>query len=117
MSETQTVLLAFHGLFAGAFILGFVFPLATAGAEEREARSKEIKESGDAITYLGPLLDIWLIFQDSIPIFWMISAIFNAPDNARAAKLKWKEESSIRMCFWVALVLGLTLPLHLLPFS
>ncbi len=88
-----------------------------AGAEEREARSKEIKDSHDAIRHLGPLLDLWLILQDTVPVFWLIELVFNTPDNARAAKQKWKEESSIRTSFWMALVLAITLPLHLLPFD
>ena len=116
MSEIQTVILAFHGLFAGAFVLGFFLPLAMAGSEERDARSKEIKESDDAIRYLGPSLDLWLLLQDTIPIFWLIELISNAPDNVRAAKVKWKEESSVRLSFWIAILLVAVLPLHLLPF-
>lgn len=115
MSNPQTALLAMHGLFAGAFILGFFFPLAFAGSEERELRTKEMKETNSRWSCLGPLLDLWLILEDAIPIFWLVQMIFNSPGNARAARNKWRAESSIRMCFWVALILTAALPLHLLP--
>lgn len=112
MSETHIALFAIHAVFAGSFILAFSFPLAIAGAEERCERLENLKKSRDALDALGPLLDIWLIMEDVIPVFWILRLLRNAPDDTRAAIKKWREEPAIRLCFWIALVLTLTLPVY-----
>lgn len=114
MNDLQTAFFAIHAVFTGAFLLAFALPLAMAGAEERAEKSKTRKPSGGVLDSLGPLFDLWLILQDSIPVFWILRMVRDAPDDARAARRKWKEESSIRMCFWFAVVLIATLPGYLM---
>ena len=112
MTEIHQALLAFHAVFAFAFTLAFALPLAIAGAEERAERAARMRKPESILDTIGPLVDIWLLLEDSIPVFWLCRVIRDAPGDARAARKKWKEESSIRLCFWISLILLFPLPLY-----
>lgn len=112
MTEVQQAFLAFHAVFAFAFTLAFALPLAIAGAEERTERAERMRRPESILDSIGPLVDLWLLLEDSIPVFWLFRVIRDAPEDARAARKKWKEESSIRLCFWISLVLVFTFPLY-----
>lgn len=107
--------MVFHAIFAFAFTLAFALPLAIAGAEERAERAERaerMRKPEGILDTIGPLFDIWLLLEDSIPVFWLFRVIRDAPDDAGAARRKWKEESSIRLCFWISIVLIVTFPLY-----
>jgi hypothetical protein len=71
-----------------------------------------LKSKGGVFEILGPLLDIWLLLQDALPVFWLIHLALNAPADVQAAKMKWCEEPSVRLCFWISLMCVLTLPIY-----
>lgn len=112
MTEVHHALLAFHAIFTFAFTLAFAIPLAVAGAAERATRAEQMRKPKGIWDTMGPLLDTLLLLEDSIPVFWLFRAIRDAPENARAAQKKWKEESSIRLCFWISIGLVFTFPLY-----
>jgi hypothetical protein len=105
--------LSMHGLFTIAFVAGFAVPLAAAGAEARIERAAHMKERGSALELVGPIIDLWLLIQDAIPVFWLFRLVSEAPDDVRAAKKHWREESMVRWCFWISVILLATLPLYL----
>ena len=114
MIETATALLATQLLFTAAFTLAFALPLAISGAEERAARAEKRKLAPGPLDLIGPLIDLWLILEDSVPVFWIFRLLVNAPEDTRAAKRKWKEEPTIRICFYISATLIATLPLYFL---
>lgn len=115
MPDILIALAALHGILAAAFVAAFTIPLAAAGAETRAERARAMRGRLDRLELIGGLLDLALILGDAIPVFWIFSFARQAPDDVRAARLKWREEESIRWCFWTASVLLATLPLYFLP--
>jgi len=98
--------------------MGFAFPLAIAGSEKRAERAEEIKRRLVTANILGPIVDAWLILEDSIPFFWLFQFAWSArtelPEDVKEAKQRWNDEPSIRLFFWISVVLIATLPLYLL---
>ncbi|MFH1499231.1 MAG: hypothetical protein ABII82_15560 [Verrucomicrobiota bacterium] len=115
VNNVAMALLAMHILCLFATCTAFALPLAMAGSEARLQRVEVMKRyGGSALENWGPIMDIWLWLADAIPVFWLISLIKGAPEDVKAAKEKWREESSIRLFFWLSLVLLLCLPMHFL---
>jgi len=111
---------AMHCIFAFAACMGFAFPLAIAGSEKRAERAEEIKQRLVTADILGSIADLWLILEDAIPIFRLFQFAWNAktelPEDIKEAKQRWNEEPSIRLFFWISVVLISMLPLYLLKF-
>lgn len=115
MTDTATALFALHAVFLFATCLGFTLPLAIAGAEQRAERMERRKNLPPSpADLLAPLLDLWLLLEDAIPVFWLLARLRNTPDDVKAARQKWREESSIRWMFWISAVTAAALPLHFL---
>ncbi len=100
----------------GAFALGFFLPLAMAGFSERQQRTSENRSqpSVDPLNLRWGAVDLLLIASDAIPLFWLWRFCRHAPDDSRAAAKMWRQEPSIRLCFYLAISLLLTLPLYFL---
>jgi hypothetical protein len=109
-------LFAMHCIFAFATCLGFAMPLAVAGSEKRAERAEEIKRRVTALDVFGPLVDVWLLLEDAIPVFWIFQFARNAkremPEDIREAKNRWREEPSIRLFFWISVVLFASIPIY-----
>ncbi len=112
MTDLRIALVSMHVLSAGAFLFAAALPLAAAGAEDRAERLEKMKTPEASWSALGTLLDLWLILEDSIPVFWLFHVIRNAPGDVSAARKRWREESSIRLCFWLATALVVTFPVY-----
>ena len=122
---------AMHCIFAFAACMGFAFPLAIAGSEKRAERAEEIKQRLVTANILGTIADLWLILIDAIPIFWLFHFAWNAKtelpedikeakqrwnEDIKEAKQRWNEEPSIRLFFWISVILISMLPLYLLKY-
>ena len=120
MNNALMGIFAMHCIFAFATCMGFAFPLAIAGSEKRAERAEDIKRRLVTANILGPIVDAWLILEDAIPIFWLFQCAWYArtelPEDIKEAKQRWNEEPSIRLFFWISVILIATLPLYLLNF-
>ena len=105
-------LLAMHAIFAFGTCLGFMLPLAFAGSERRSERADDLRRRNSSLYTFGSILDLWLILEDSIPVFWLLHAAADAPEDIKEAKKRWSEEPSIRLFFWITLILFATIPLY-----
>lgn len=112
MSPIVFALAAFHAILLVAFAAAFMIPLASAGTEERAERGRSLRSRHVFFDVFGPLLDLVLPLVDSIPVFWLLRVIADTPDDVRAARQRWREEPTVRLCFWVALALSVTLPVY-----
>lgn len=101
MNEILIIALCFSGVFTFAFGLAWFLPLFATGMEER---SKEIKEE----SIFKGLVDILLVLGDMIPIFLLFDMFKQAPEGYSAAKRKWREERTIRSCFCIFCLLGIS---------
>ena len=90
MEPVQTILLSFSGVLTFAFGLAWLLPLVTAGQEQRTA------SKGEVVT---TLLDVVMLLFDYIPVFWIFRAVPASPLAYRAARLEWKNNSSLRISF------------------
>lgn len=101
MNEILIVLLCFSGIFTFAFGLAWALPLFTAGMEER---NKEVELKPRTRDFA----DILLVLNDMLPVFLIFDIFRQAPEDYSAAKRKWKEDSMVRVSFWIFLSSGIT---------
>ena len=98
MSETVfIVILTFSGIFTFAFGLAWFLPLVAA----RTDYGKQVPTKADMLMSGADLL---LVLLDCIPFFWFFRALPEIPDACTEVRKRWREEASIRSCFYTWLV-------------
>lgn len=100
MQETATIILAFSGIFTFAFGMAWLFPLVAAHSKHPKPPTRS--------DWLFGGMDLVLCLMDCIPVFWLIRAIPEAPSAYAEARRKWREEKSIRLCFYLFIISAAT---------
>lgn len=97
MEAIFTPAVALLGIFVFAFGAAWFIPLVTANAE----RMREQEGANEPIHAATLFLDSLLILCDSIPVFWILRVFHSNKGATSAARDKWKNEISIRRCFYL----------------